>query len=371
MKKALQATLRNSLLALAISCLIIALYTGCTGGSSDYDYADTNGNVQTDSYGPEYDYNSDYDSNYDEGFDDYYGSAAPTDQSTSNGNNTNHSGNNSTSNNQSNKQNNTATDTKQEEINLEKLVYSANINLETLEFDTDVKTIKERIIKYEGIIQSENFDDSNNIPVYSSQHKNGNRSFSTVVRVPTSKFREFISGIETVGHVLDTRSWVENITQDYYSNKAYLDALYIQLDSLQEMLKNAVTIDEMLQIQDRLVRVQSEINGLTTKIQSMDRDVAYSIVTISVKEVIQLTEKANERPAFWDEAKQRMKDSYDRMVLFFRELFMLFIDMFWGLLFFVLFVCIVVSVILLSVKCAKKKHTKLIAKKEAQNNNKS
>jgi hypothetical protein len=88
------------------------------------------------------------------------------------------------------------------------------------------------------------------------------------------------------------------------------------------MYEQAYTIDDMITVESRISEVNSQINKLTTNIAWMDRDVAYSTVTISIEEVRTYSEtvKDVEDKTFIDKWAESFVDACDNLVEFAQNL---------------------------------------------------
>ena len=243
----------------------------------------------------------------------------------------------------------TNSNTSTEIENPEKLVYRATVEMEVKEFEKSIEAIKARVESFGGITQNERYADNTPWDYYmegSSYSKiSGWKSFSTTIRIPTARFDEFIAGLSEVGHVQNSSSMVENISQAYYSNKAYLDSYNNQLEKLQSMYQYANTIGEMLEIEARISDVQAEINRLTTVITSMDRDVAFSTITLHVEEVTEYsdTPREYEEMNFFEKVWDRFKDSFKNFTYFLEDLLYWFIDAMWYLAILAVFVIFIIK----------------------------
>jgi hypothetical protein len=105
------------------------------------------------------------------------------------------------------------------------------------------------------------------------------------LRIPTEKFEEFMSGGGEIGNVISRSSSTENISRVYNDVSVQIEALEKQQTRLLEMMDQANTIEDMIAVEDRLSQVQYELNSLKTHRQSMDTDVAYSTINVSLNEV--------------------------------------------------------------------------------------
>ena len=346
--------LKVIILSLAVAACTITL-CGCTGSESSY---------------------SDYDNSYRD-YDNMNGIAS-VDGVTSAGESNQYNDNNigmSSSSSVSNTDNKSdeSTENKEQnnvvqevEINPEKLVYTANIDIEVLNFDEAVEKLDDTVSEFGGIIQDKVFYDDTPWEDYYGQAEyalnesyksSGYKRLNITIRIPTSRFDEFISLVGNVGHITNSESYVTNITQEYYSNKAYLESYQNQLNILQDMYDKASSIQEMVTVQDRITEVQAEINRLTTRITSMDRDVAYSTITIYLSEVTQYSSSVKEYDelTFGEKVSKRFISSWNTLLNNLENILYFLIDIMW----LVIFIAIV-TVIVIYIRITRRK--KLILK---------
>lgn len=261
-----------------------------------------------------------------------------------------------------------ATDTEsaaaENELNPEKLVYTASVELETKDFDAAVDQLNERLDEVGGIIQDENFYDDTPWEYYygiyddsTTRKVSGYKRLVTTVRVPTANLDAFLNDIGGIGHVTSSSSYVSNITQEYYSTKSYLESYQNQLDVLLGMYEQCETIDEMITVEQRISEVQAEINQLTTRISSYDRDVAYSTVTITMIEVTEYsdTPREQEEKSFGEKVIERVINSWHTMLDVLEHLLYFIIDIMWLL--------IIIGIILTLVIVINRKHKKKLMAK--------
>ncbi len=165
----------------------------------------------------------------------------------------------------------------------EKLVYRGSLTIETKEYENSVKALRDKIRSYNGIIESENEYEEGSY--YLSNELKKLWSLSMTVRIPTERYEEFMSGGADIGNVISRSSSAENISRRYNDVSAQIEALEKQQKRLLEMMDEAKTIEDMIAVEDRLSEVQYQLNYLKTDRESMDTDVAYSTITISLREV--------------------------------------------------------------------------------------
>lgn len=170
----------------------------------------------------------------------------------------------------------------------DKLVYTANIDIETKNYHNTYTTVKSLIHSYNGIIEHEAVRDrdygwyeKDNVPT-ASMHA------EFTCRIPSDKYKEFIgefSGLDENNKIINLSSTAVNINQEYYDTKNKEQALQIQYDRLLEMLSQTQSVSEMLQIEERLSDVDYHLTSIRNQLLTMDTDVAYSTIQISIDEV--------------------------------------------------------------------------------------
>lgn len=226
----------------------------------------------------------------------------------------------------------------------EKLVYRCNLEVETLDYAGTMKSIKEAISQYGGIIQSENETDSSYNWYYADYYKTqGTMRNYIEVRVPSQNYDSFVSALDGVGKITSKSTSIDNISQQYYDTTTQIDALKIQEKNLLEMMEQCDTIEDMLTVQERLTTVQYELNRLQTNKRYMDVDVAYSYVNISIEEVMEfrIDEEPVKTNTFVDRLVNTLKSTGNGFLTFLEILLFIIIRLFpYILLFGILFLLI-------------------------------
>lgn len=213
----------------------------------------------------------------------------------------------------------------------EKLVYHCNLELETLDYAGTMKSIKEAIAQYGGVIQSENETDSSYEWYYADYQKTqGTMRNYIEIRVPSKNYDSFVSALDGVGKITSKSSSIDNISQQYYDTTTQIEALKIQEKNLLAMMEQCTTIEEMITVQDRLTSVQYDINRLQTNKRYMDVDVAYSYVNISIEEVMEfrIDEVPVKKNTFADRLVNTLKSTGSGFLMFLEIVLFLFIRLF-------------------------------------------
>lgn len=310
--------MKKRLIALFITLTTVMSLTACSGGSSTSSAVNsTSGSTSSDiaySTNDSYGFSSEYKGNsYD------YEETVETDnynevdkENTESENTDNKTNNNSNSN-----------------IVLveDKLVYKCYVDIETLDFDKSYAALQDMMEKYNCVISSETFGDESISYFYdsyyssSSKYKTG-RTDEIVIRVPSANYKSFISEYGELGNVTSKTQTVDNITQEYYDTTSQVEGLKAEMERLEIMMSQATEIEDMITINQAITELQSEINSLTTYIRTMDSDVAYSYVTMSLREVLEYSEveQSVKKNTFIDRLKNQCVDTWKGFLNFLENL---------------------------------------------------
>ena len=211
---------------------------------------------------------------------------------------------------------NTTTNTsEQEQIkSQDKLVYTCNMTIETLQYKDTMKAIKDKITEFNGIIEyEEERDDSYGWYYEDYIKRNGTLHTYITIRIPSERYNEFLIALEGHGKVTNKSMNVENISKTYYETEATIESLKIQEERLLEMLKQADTIEDMITVETRLTEVQTQLNKYKTLLESMNMDVNYSTINLKIDEVLEYTATENpvKKNTFFDRLKNTIVDSWE------------------------------------------------------------
>ena len=160
------------------------------------------------------------------------------------------------------------------------------------------ETVQTRMVIYNGQISLETGDIPGTLDkIRSFAERNGGYVASTsrsatgtqgtaemTIRIPQDKFRMAVSELGTYGKVLDERTTSEDVTERYIDLKARLNNLQMEEQSLVELLAKTKTVDEILRVEQELARVRGEVESLQGQINYLDRNVAMSMITMSLRE---------------------------------------------------------------------------------------
>lgn len=160
-----------------------------------------------------------------------------------------------------------------------KMVYTASIEMQTLEFDKAAQEIAALVERAGGYFEQKSL----------SNYSSGYRHASYTVRVPAGQFSDFCAQVGTLCHVTWQTDAAENISEQYYDTQSRLETAQIKLDRLQELLQKAESMEDIITIESAISETEYEIESLSGTMRHYDALVDYATVTLELSEVYRLS----------------------------------------------------------------------------------
>ena len=178
------------------------------------------------------------------------------------------------------------------EENPEKIIYSANVTVETTAFDESLENLNALVAQYGAWVESSSVSGADYYSI--SRGRSGSRSASYTLRVPSDRFDTLMGSLSTLGNIPYTHTYTENVTAQYYDAQARLTAYRTQETRLLEMMELAETVSDVIAIEEKLTELRYQIESIQTSLNNWDRRVDYSYVYLDVQEVKEYTPEARE-----------------------------------------------------------------------------
>ena len=166
-----------------------------------------------------------------------------------------------------------------------KLIRRISVSAETEDMDVLLSEVTARVSQLNGYIESRNIQNGSN---YGYGYRS--RSATLVIRIPAEHLDSFLQQVSDRTNVVSIVENSDDVTLQYAATESRLKVLRTEETRLLEFLADAKTVSEMLEIEKRLTQVQSEIESITTQLNTYDNLVDYGTVTLSVTEVEVYTE---------------------------------------------------------------------------------
>lgn len=158
-----------------------------------------------------------------------------------------------------------------------KIIYTANLALETKEFDDASKALATLVADVGGYFESK------------TVNQGYYRSMDAVVRVPVANFTAFLDRAGETAHAVNRSEYLDDVSEAYYDQESRLTTQRVKLERLQELLGKAEDMADIITIESAISDTELEIEYLTGSLRKYDSQINYSTVTLSLSEVYRLS----------------------------------------------------------------------------------
>ena len=160
-----------------------------------------------------------------------------------------------------------------------KVISTATLTIEVASVQAAINDITNITLENGGFISSSSINE------IGSNRKGGHLTS----RVPQRNFYSFIEKIEALGTEKQRQVSGQDITEEFIDLGARLDNLKKQETRLQEILKMATTVKDIIEVERELERVRGEIESLTGRLNYLNQSVEMSTITVNVMEPASFT----------------------------------------------------------------------------------
>jgi hypothetical protein len=173
-----------------------------------------------------------------------------------------------------------------------KWIITVNMSAETEDLDALMEALNGKISGLGGYVEDQ---DSYNGSMYSSRRY---RSASLTIRVPAQRVDEFTAEMSGIANVVSTSLSREDITLSYVATESRVKALQTEEARLLELMEQAETMADLLEIESRLTDVRYELENRASQLRLYDNQVDYATIYLSIDEVQEYTPV--EEPTVWE-----------------------------------------------------------------------
>ena len=159
-----------------------------------------------------------------------------------------------------------------------KMIYTADMTLETRDFDQTSSAVTALVSSLGGYFESRELNQGGTY-----------RSVYCVIRVPASRFTEFLDQAGEVAHMTYRNEYSQNVSEAYYDLEARLTTQRTKLLRLQELLAKAEDMADIITIESAISDTELQIEYLTGSLRSYDSLVDFSTIRLSLREVYRLS----------------------------------------------------------------------------------
>lgn len=229
----------------------------------------------------------------------------------------------------------------------QKLIRKFHIEAETEDLDALLEAITEQTKQLGGYFeQQEIYNGSSN-----AQYRY--RRGTMTIRIPAERLDEFVAKVTEESNIISSNETTDDVTLNYVAIESRIAALETEQTRLLELLAKAETTKDLLEIEERLTEVRTDLESITSELRVLDNQVNYGTVNLSVSEVKEYT-VVEEPETVWQRIGTGFMQSLKGLGKFFTNLFVFIIVASPYLV----FIAAIVVVVLLIIRASKKKKQK-------------
>jgi hypothetical protein len=164
-----------------------------------------------------------------------------------------------------------------------KWIITVNMSAETEDINATLEQITQQAIQLGGYLESQSINNGsrkNNLPL---------RNASLTVRIPADKVHIFTQHVGEYANVVTSSQETRDVTTDYVDTESRLKALEVEQQRLMELMEQATSMSNLLEIEKRLTQVCYELENVASQLRSYDNLVDYATVYLRIEEVTEFT----------------------------------------------------------------------------------
>lgn len=202
------------------------------------------------------------------------------------------------------------------QINTEMLIYTCNLKIDTLDYETSVNLFRQMLNNAGGFVENERYSDGLTGQEYYIEDSEKKKSYMATVRVPQYKYESFLSGAGQLGDIRSKESNVENVNQEYTDLGTSLDIYEAKEKRYIKMLADVTDDNHAISIEKELTELQVKIAQIKTRMKEIKTDVRYSTIELTIREVNKYEEEPEKTDTFMQRLTATIKDTFKNFLLF-------------------------------------------------------
>lgn len=185
-----------------------------------------------------------------------------------------------------------------------KIIKRGNLDFEVSDLKEGKRKVDSLVAKHKAYYEREQFN--------SDYHR---ISYSLLIRIPNAKFNTLIEELENdIGKLNAKKINLTDVTEEYVDLNIRLENNLAYLNQYKEILKKAKTIEDILKVQEKIRRIEEEIESKKGRIQFLDNRVNYSTLQLEISELISV--KISNQPTFGRRITNAFKNGIDGLLNF-------------------------------------------------------
>ena len=174
-----------------------------------------------------------------------------------------------------------------------KWIITVNLAAETEDLDALTAALDDKIAGLNGYVENQS--------IYNGSSYNGGRRYrsaSLTIRIPADQVDVFTQDVDGIANIVRRTKNLEDVTLSYVATESRLNALETEEARLLELLAQAETMSDLLEIESRLTDVRYELENVASQKRLYDNQIDYATIYLTIDEVQEYTPV--EEPTLWE-----------------------------------------------------------------------
>jgi hypothetical protein len=155
-----------------------------------------------------------------------------------------------------------------------KIIKTAYITVEVKDVTGSVDQLKALVTAKGGYLSSSSV----------SEGSSNRLSGTVVLRIPAAEFDNTLAGVKAIGSVKSVSTQGEDVTEQYVDVQAQIISYQNQLSQYNEIMKKAVKVSDVIEIQQQIDSVQTNLNRLEGQLKYLNSRIDMSTITVTLQE---------------------------------------------------------------------------------------
>ena len=180
---------------------------------------------------------------------------------------------------------NGASDTVTQEASTDqKLIKRVNMDAETEDLEALLPQLMAEISALGGYVESQEIYNGSSVASYRY------RNARLTIRVPAENLDGLVQQVRGASNVVSYNESVEDVTLAYVDMETRILVLETERDRLLELMDQAETMSDLLEIEARLTQVRSSLESINSQLKVLANQVSYATIELYINQVKAYTE---------------------------------------------------------------------------------